>query len=132
MNSKILDTAGATTSLLCAIHCAVLPLVVTLLPLVGLSFLADERTEWVLLGLSALLGVTSLCLGYRAHRRRRALVVLSIGLALLALGRMSEEREIETFGVPLIVTGGLIVAGAHWINHRLCRACRVCQVEPER
>ena len=52
-----LDKAGATASLACAVHCALMPLVVTLLPLVGLGFLADERTEWALLGLSAPAGV---------------------------------------------------------------------------
>jgi hypothetical protein len=121
-----LDRVGATASLLCAVHCAVLPLVVTLLPLVGLSFLADERVEWMLVGLSAALGITSLCLGYREHRSRRALGVLGIGLALLALGRILEGQHIEPWGVPIVVAGGLTMAGAHLLNRRLCHDCREC------
>ena len=33
-----LDNAGMTASILCAIHCAIVPLLITVLPLAGLSF----------------------------------------------------------------------------------------------
>ncbi len=125
-----LDATGATTSLLCAVHCALMPFVVTLLPLIGLGFLASERIEWLLLGLSGLIGISSLCFGFREHRSRRALVVLSLGLTLLASGRVAEQREMGRFGVALVVCGGLTVATAHFINRRLCAACRVCKAAP--
>lgn len=125
--SPRLDAAGATASFLCALHCALMPFVVTVLPLLGLSFLASEPVEWALVALSATLGIGSLCLGYRAHRSRRALAVLSAGLALLVLGRVAEERGWELYGVPLMVCGGLTIMTAHFINLRLCRACRVCR-----
>lgn len=121
-----LDGIGATASFLCAIHCALLPLVVTLLPLAGLGFLAHGATEWALVACSALLGVSSLCLGFREHRRRSALAVLGVGLALLAGGRIVESQGIGAVGVPLVVLGGLAIASAHLINRRLCHACRVC------
>jgi hypothetical protein len=43
-NEEALDNAGMTASLMCAAHCALLPIVVTLLPVVGLGFLAHETT----------------------------------------------------------------------------------------
>jgi hypothetical protein len=121
-----LDIAGTAAALACALHCAVMPLALTLLPLAGLSFLAGEAAEWALVGLSAVLGTASLCLGYRAHRSRRALALLAAGLALLAAGRIAEEREWEPWGVPLVVAAGLTVGAAHLVNRRLCRACRPC------
>ena len=39
--SSRLDHAGMTASILCAIHCAIVPLLITLLPLAGLGFLAN-------------------------------------------------------------------------------------------
>src|SRR4028119_2491228 len=113
-NEDALDNAGMMASLLCAAHCALLPIAVTLLPLIGLGFLAHETAEWVLLGLAALLGISSLCLGFRQHRSRRAMVVLSAGLALLASGHMVEHLEVGEVGVALVVVGGLTVAAAHW------------------
>lgn len=126
-----LDKAGAAASLTCAIHCAVLPLVITLLPLLGLTFLADERLEWGLLGLSALLGVSSLCLGFREHGRRHALVILAIGLSLIALGHISEERERGRSAVLVVFLGGSTIALSHLLNRRLCRACHQCRSEDE-
>ena len=121
-----LDAAGATASFLCAIHCALMPLVVGLLPLVGLSFLANEATEWALIGSSAVLGTTSLCWGYREHRSRRAMALLAAGLALLALGRFAHQRGFDQYGVGMLVVGGLTIAAAHLVNRRLCQSCRVC------
>ena len=126
-----LDKMGAVASLTCAVHCAAMPLVITLLPLLGLTFLADERLEWGLLALSATLGVSSLCLGYREHRSRRALVILAVGLSLLALGRISEEREWGRWAVLVVVLGGSTVAASHFLNRHLCHACRRCRTEGE-
>lgn len=128
-DSDKLDKIGTAASLTCAIHCAAMPLVITLLPLLGLTFLADERLEWGLLGLSATLGVSSLCLGYREHRSRRALTILAVGLFLLALGRISEEREWGRWAVLAVVAGGCTVAASHFLNRRLCHTCRRCCTE---
>lgn len=147
----VLDRAGATASFLCAIHCALMPIAVTLLPLVGLGFLAHDAVEWLLIGLSASLGIISLMMGFRSHRSYHALVVLSVGLGLLCLGRLTHPpacsashdhaaHVTHTHGashgrglsVTLLVLGGLTVAGAHLINRSLCRSCRSCQVHSVR
>lgn len=126
-----LDKFGATASLLCAVHCALLPFAITLLPLAGLAFLADERIEWALLGLSGLVGTTSLCLGYREHRSKGALALLAAGLGLLAIGHIVAHEHhhaapASPWKAPLIVVGGLAVAASHLINRRLCHRCRTC------
>ncbi len=127
-----LDKAGAAASLTCAAHCALMPLALTLLPLLGLTFLSDERLEWGLLAVSATLGVSSLCFGFREHGSHRALVILAIGLSLLALGRISEERAWGGWAVPVVVAGGGTVAASHFLNRRLCHTCRRCRTETER
>ena len=121
-----LNAAGGAASLLCAVHCALMPMLVTLLPLVGLGFVATEPVEWALVGMSFALGVWSLRLGFREHGKRRALAILAVGLALLVLGRVSEAREWGTWGVPVLVVGGCVVALSHAVNGRLCRTCRSC------
>ncbi len=126
LKSDHLDTAGAMASFLCALHCAVLPFVVTMLPLVGLGFLASEPVEWGLIAVSALLGTLSLCLGFREHRSRRVFGLLGIALTLLVAGRIFEERELELWGPALMIAGGLTIAGAHLFKLTLCRSCRAC------
>ena len=126
-----LDQAGTIASLTCAVHCAIMPLAITLLPLLGLTFLADERLEWGLLGLSGLIGVSSLCLGFREHRRRIALAVLAVGLSLLTLGRISEEHQWGHGAVLVVVLGGMTIAASHLMNRHLCRTCRRCSAAHE-
>ncbi|RYZ64181.1 MAG: MerC domain-containing protein [Proteobacteria bacterium] len=151
-----LDRAGATASFLCAIHCALMPLIVTLLPLFGLSFLASEPVEWALLLLSAGFGTASICLGFKEHRSRKVFAVLGVGIMLLVAGRIFHHipfggaelvdahghahghdhvHSIEvnqagmvTFGpsVILMVLGGFTMMGAHIFNQMLCHRCRKC------
>jgi len=122
-----LDRAGATASFLCAIHCALMPFVITMLPLLGLSFLASEPVEWTLLLSSATLGTLSLCAGFRQHKSRRVFAVLGMALAFLVAGRIFHERHIGIWGPVLMVMGGFSMMGAHLLNQMLCRACGKCR-----
>lgn len=124
--SDKLDKVGATASFLCAIHCAIMPFVLTMLPLLGLTFLASEPVEWALLAISATLGTLSLCVGFREHRSRRVFAFLGIAVALLVAGRILHEHHFGLLGPILMVAGGFTMMGAHWLNHSLCRSCRKC------
>ena len=121
-----LDKTGMTASLLCAVHCAVMPMIITLLPLLGLGFLANDWLEWGFVGISAALGVASLCMGFRTHRSRRALWILGAGLALLVLGRIAEKNHMGVMGVPVVVAGGCTVAASHFLNRKMCASCHRC------
>lgn len=121
-----LDSLGVAASLLCAAHCALLPVAMALLPAIGLGFLGSEAAERSLFGLSATLGIISLTLGYRRHRVRAAVGLLSIGLALFAAGRLAEAFEAEVLGVASVVLGGLVVASAHLVNRHFCALCPAC------
>ena len=132
LNLGRLDKLGASASLACAVHCAVLPFVVTLLPVYGLSFLVGETVEWILVGVAVSLAAVSLLLGYRQHRSVRVLTMLSAAVVLLVVGHLTGHEASHLGGaVPLnktilAVAGGLILVGAHILNYRLCKSCRRC------
>lgn len=110
------DRAGMSASLLCALHCAAMPLLVGVLPAV----VQAEWLEWALVGSSAVIGVTALRRGYPYHRHPLPTAVLGSGLLCLVVGRLREGHE---GGLLLVVLGGLLVAVAHFLNHRLtCQA----------
>lgn len=121
-----LDRAGATASFLCALHCAVMPFIVTVLPVLGLGFLSSEPVEWALLACSATLGTLSLCAGFREHRKRRVFGVLGLALALLVAGRILHEHHLGPWGPIALVLGGFTMMSAHVFNRALCRSCRAC------
>jgi|GEM_PF-618578 len=127
-----LDLAGALTSGLCAFHCALLPALTGLLPVVGIGILADERTETAFLAASSVLATISVGLGYRKHRSRSVVAVATSGLISLGFGHFAETRGYEGPSVILVVAGSLAIAGAHLLNLRCCRSgSECCVVRPE-
>ena len=71
-SQEMVDNSGACLSLACAVHCIVMPLLVTILPLIGLGFLAKERAELIFITCAIGLAIGSLAWGVRHHRSRRA------------------------------------------------------------
>lgn len=116
------DRLGATASFLCAIHCAALPFVIALLPLVGLSFLADHRFEAAFVVFASVLASVVLVSGYRRHRRRLPLLFAVPGLVLLLLGVTFLHTHSLVVHSVLVTCGGLLVAASHFINLRVDRS----------
>lgn len=106
-----LDQTGIAASLACAIHCAALPLVTTLLPLVGLTFLANPLVEILMLGLSLCIGLIALLTAYRLHQQKLPISILLMGFLLIGLGHFIAHSE--AFLIPI---GGLFIAAAHLFN----------------
>lgn len=120
LNTK-LDSIGMTASALCAIHCAVVPLLLTFLPLVGLGFLANPMVEWSMIILALILGVSSIFLSYfRTHKRVLPLLLLLLGFAIIICGHMFITGWVEGVVVPI---GGFTIAIAHYINFKYVGAC---------
>jgi hypothetical protein len=122
-----LNWVGATASLICAIHCLAMPLLIGALPILGLSLLTSPWLEWSLIGFTGTVGLLTLLPSYHwKHRRLQplALFLLGFGLILAAKFLLDEGSSLETSGM---VTGALFVAGANLTNHRLTHTCTTCR-----
>lgn len=116
---------GIAGSLLCAAHCALLPVLFVVLPSVGLALALDDRVERAFVAFATLVGAVSLLRGFRVHRVGLALVLLVPGLALLWGG--VAWSPLHTRLVPHALTmaaGGTLVAVAHYLNLRYHRRSR--------
>ena len=127
MNQEFIDNTGACLSFACAIHCLAMPLLVTILPLIGLSFLVSEPAEKVIISGAVVLAMGSVVWGIRHHRSWRAFLVLVVGIAFIATAHISAEGISE---VILHSGGGILLATAHLVNRHLCKTCPVCEQEP--
>ena len=125
-NHELADTTGAYLSVACAIHCLAMPLLVAVLPLIGLGFLANERAELFLILGAIGLAVGSLAWGIRNHRSWRALLILIVALAFIATARTAVE---STFEVVFYSIGAILLASAHLVNRHLCKTCPACEPE---
>ena len=115
-----LDRLGATGSLLCAVHCAVLPMLIAVLPSLGIAACLDEDFELGFVCFATLLGLFTLVWGYRRHRAVRALGMLVPGLAALWLGVLYTPLHGSLAPHAVTMTfGGTLVGLAHLANLRL-------------
>lgn len=117
---KTLDRLGAWGSLLCALHCALLPVALALLPSLGIALLAGDRIELVFVVFATGLGLFSLAWGYRRHGHVHALGMLVPGLLLLWTAVLYPPLHHSVWPHALAMTiGGGLVGLAHLANLRL-------------
>ncbi|HRO64269.1 MerC domain-containing protein [Thermomonas sp.] len=114
------DRIGATGSLVCAIHCALLPLLIAALPSLGVALWLGDGFEAGFVAFASLFGLAVLAWGYRRHRAVRALWLLLPGLAALWLAILYAPLHHSVLPHALVMTfGGVLVGLAHWQNLRL-------------
>lgn len=122
-----LDALGIGASLVCAVHCVLLPLVITALPLLGLEVLENEKLEYALLAFSFMVGYSALFRGYRKHHRHiKPLVLFTVGYAALLAGHFLSP---ESWEPSIIAAGAGLIVWAHLRNIKECRSCKVCKHE---
>ena len=115
-----LDRLGATGSLLCAIHCALLPLVIAVLPSLGIATWLGDGFERGFVVFATLLGLFTIIWGYRRHRAVRALGLLLPGLATLWFSVLYPPLHHALVPHAITMTlGGTLVGLAHLANLRL-------------
>ncbi len=123
---KIIDKIGMITSFTCAIHCMLLPILVTILPYLGMAFFVNETFEIIMLLISFILAILSLCLGFKIHRNKRMFFLFSFGISFLLLGRLIHENTNNIYGLIILFCGGILISASHYINRSLCNKCTGC------
>lgn len=121
MNKKFfslnLDFLGFSASMLCALHCISLPLLLTIGALAGFSWLKDPFTEAIFISLSLTIASWSLVRSYFTHQRWSAIRLVAFGFIFILASRFLSAGWEPT----LAMLGGVTIAGAHWKNWLLCK-----------
>lgn len=125
MTQRSLDKTGIWVTTLCALHCLLLPVILPMLSLIGLSFIGEEVLERTILSISLIVGFVALLIGMRKHLRFYPLLLLFAGGVIYwhkdSLGEMGEPA--------IILLGASLIVAAHWVNLRLTRAADVLVVK---
>lgn len=108
-----LDILGLSTSLLCAIHCAVLPLLLSLGYMgQSLQWLDHPLFELCVALLTSVFVYASLVRGYfKGNVRRHTLFIALFGLLLVII-----HHFLGRWTTLAVVSGGLLIALAHFQN----------------
>ncbi|MBP6640927.1 MAG: MerC domain-containing protein [Bacteroidia bacterium] len=112
---------SALLSLACAIHCAAMPMLISILPLIGMQFLASHLMEGLLLAFGVGFGLYGVIRSYiYQHRDIRPVIALALGTLLIAGGFFFAPENLEPYFVS---TGAIGIAIAQVLNIRSCKRC---------
>ena len=110
------DAMGIATSVACAIHCALLPVLVSSLPVFGINIVHNSGFEWGMIALAFVVGSFALFHGYiKHHRTMTPLLIFSAGFIFLLL-----KQFIPLFEYPFLAFAVVLIISAHFYNYRLC------------
>lgn len=113
------DALGISTSVACAIHCALLPLFLTSLPLFGINIIHNQAFEYGMITIAFVVGIFALRHGYTKHHHRLLpIYIFSIGFCFLLAKQIWHPMELY-FLFPAVAA----ILTAHYINIRLMRNC---------
>ena len=109
------DALGVTTSLACAIHCAILPLVISSLPVFGINIIENNEFEYFMILLAFVIGCLALMHGYRKHHQNLLpLLMFTLGILLLCA-----KQVFHSIHIWLLVPALVFMVGAHYLNFKL-------------
>ncbi|MEO1081083.1 MAG: MerC domain-containing protein [Pseudomonadota bacterium] len=121
------DRAAIGLSLLCAVHCLLLPIAVAFSPAVAALGIDDESFHQWMIIIVLPISVFALFMGCAKHRN---FSILAIGVAgLLVLGLtivLGHEILGETGEKAMTLLGATLIAISHWRNYRACQHASGC------
>ena len=105
------DAFGICASLACAVHCAVLPLVLTSFSLFGMNIIHNEFFEIFMILLALCIGIFSLRHGRKHHGQILPTFIFIAGIIFLFIKEVIPSKELF-FLIPAVI----LIVSAHCCN----------------
>lgn len=117
------DLVGFGAAMTCAVHCGMLPLILTFSSLSGLKWLTQPWIEVSFILLSFTIAVIAISKNFGRHKHiLLAIKVVTVGFALILvahfIGGMAE--------FIIAAMGGITIAYGHILNWKLARKSECC------
>ena len=115
------DRWGTIASTICAIHCAITGITVSVLSVIGASSFQSPMLEWGFLGFALIFGTWAAVRGFSIHRSWTPPLVFGIGFCLLLGSHFIGNRSglTELFSV----LGGIGLVSFHYVNRLHMKSC---------
>jgi len=116
------NALGISAGLACAIHCALLPLFISTLPLFGINILDNIYFEAGMILVALLIGGFTLWHGYKKHHHKLSPLFLFIaGMLLLTI-----KHFFTDYIFWLIIPSSIFIILAYYLNWTFCRKAKHC------
>ncbi len=109
-----MDAFGSLAALICAVHCAFLPLAAVAMPLAAVEVLGGHQLELYFVLFASLFGAVVLASGLSRSRRSTVIPLFLAAIVLLAFGVSLHASDLVH--AVLMVAGGLSLGAAHALN----------------
>jgi len=125
--SAVLNVLAIAGPSICIVHCLAMPMLVALLPVLGLRGMLGGINEQLIT-----LAVLPLCAlaivpGFLKHGRKRVVVMMLAGMACVLFGSFAADHVIQLGAeTPVVVLGSLLLAAAGLLNIRLTACKQEC------
>ncbi|MBU2869077.1 MerC domain-containing protein [Colwellia sp. E2M01] len=122
------DKFAIGLSMLCAIHCLALPIILVLLPSLGSLPLQDEAYHlWMLVAVIPI-SLYALTLGCKKHKKYQIFIWGALGLLLMVLAVLCGHELAGEYGEKILtLLGATFVSFAHLQNFRRCQKNVTCK-----
>ena len=116
------DLLGISASVLCALHCVVVPIVLSSVSVISAPFLHQPWLEAALRFCSFIFGLLAFYKGcLQPHQSKWPVLLFVTGIALLVANQMTEQHTLY-----LIPAASVLMISAHYLNYRRCQqACNL-------
>ena len=121
------DGLGVLTSVICAIHCALLPIILPVLPFFGVNIIHNDFFEWGMIALAFVIGAYSLYHGFiKHHHSYKPLYLFVIGFVFLVMKQLyvteilKEHKTGNPIETSLLIIAVVFVIAGHFLNYRYC------------
>ncbi len=111
-------------TIICAIHCALLPILITILPFFGLKFGFSPLIETSLVISIVIFCSINLYRGFTWHHHNKFIIVLFLVGLITLISSIFLSDSLEYF---VHIIGAMIVTISQLWNTLLCRKCNKCQ-----
>jgi energy-converting hydrogenase Eha subunit A len=116
-----LDFAGFAASLICALHCIAIPIVLSLGLVNGSHFLHNHYFDTAIIAIGIVIASMSLLGDYKIHKSKLPIGLIAFGFTTLILGlKLGHDLP----HVVMSVVGSGFVASAHFINWKKSRVMK--------
>ncbi len=113
---RLLDGFAVTASMLCLIHCLVLPILLIALPVLATMLIVPEEFHTIAFAIAMPTSVLAMASGHARHLRVGPAMLAGAGLILLGAGAFAVDSEtVERIATSI---GAVTLAVAHILNWR--------------
>ena len=111
------DALGIATSIACAIHCALLPILLTSLSIFGIELIDNRLFEMGMIILAFAIGSYAFYHGWKHHHKS----ILPFLIFCLGIGCLFAKQVWHQWQLWFLVPAVLLIVTAHYINFKLSK-----------